>query len=128
MQGKGLGVQDRLFTHLECQQIEGVIGGQALGRCLIESDTPLMQGAKSKETTCDLFTRFWCAHRVTKHDCDPARQLIMYQSCSAGCQEMPVFRSQNKERQRVAAIESNQFRFRMTKLGMLVLWIGICYQ
>src|SRR5215831_12594239 len=41
---------------------------------------------------------------------------------------MPIFRSQTKERQRVATIEAQQFCFWLMNLGMLVLWISICYR
>src|SRR5260370_17736569 len=128
LQRKGLRMQQRFFTHLERPQMQGVIDGQALRGCLIESDTPTMQGTKIKETPCYLFTGLWCAHRVTKHDSDLAHQLIIHQSCSTRCQELPVFGSQPKECERVVTIEAQQFCFWIMNRGMLVLWIGICYR
>src|SRR6516162_222179 len=97
VQGKGLRMQDRFLTHLECSKIEGMIGGQMLRGSLIESDTPPMLGAKINKTTCYLLMCFWRANRVTKHDRDLAHQLVANQSCATMCQEMPVFRSQTKE-------------------------------
>jgi hypothetical protein len=41
---------------------------------------------------------------------------------------MPVFRSQAKERQRVAAIEAQQFCFWLMNPGRLVLWVSTCYR
>ena len=125
-QGKGLGMEYCFFAHLECPQLEGAIGSQVPRGCLIESDAPVMKGAKIKEATRYLLKSLWRAYRVTRHYCDITHQSIVHQSLSPRCQEMHILRSQAKERKSMTAIGADQFCIYMRGLGTWFLWRGVC--
>src|SRR5947199_832763 len=82
-----------------------------------------MPCAKSKEALRYLLTCLWRTYRVTKYNCDLARQPIVHQSCSARGQEMHILWSQAKECQRMTAIGADQFCLYRTSLDKLFLWM-----
>src|SRR5690348_12492719 len=95
--------------------------------CLIESHSPTMKCAKIEEATSYTLKRFWRTYRVTKYNCDIARQSIVHQSLSTRCQEMQILGSQTKERKSMTAIVADQLCLWITSLGQLFLWIQHSY-
>src|SRR2546421_8859013 len=118
-------MEERFFSHLEGMQVEGAEGDQVVWGGLIESHAPLLTGAKVQEALRYLLTRLWWAHRVPKHHSDIAHQSIVHQSCSIRGQEMPIHRSQTKERETIPPIVANQFCFWMPGLGQLFRWRAV---
>src|SRR5258708_32763700 len=124
-QGKGLGIEDRFFPHLEGMQFEGAIGRQVLRGGLIESQSPILKRAKIQEALCYLLTCLWRTNRVTKHHGDIAHQSIVHQSCSIRGQKMQILRGQTKERKTIPSIVADQFCFCIISLGQLFLCIDV---
>src|SRR5258708_11543883 len=118
-QGKGLGMEDRFFPHLEGMQIEGTVGRQVLRGGLIESHAPILKCAKIQEALCYLLTCLWRTNRVTKHHGDIAHQSIVNQSCSIRGQKMQILRGQTEERKTIPSLVADQFSFFIIDLGQL---------
>src|SRR5258708_19933542 len=120
-QGKGLGMEDRFFPHLEGMQIEGTVGRQVLRGGLIESHAPILKCAKIQEALCYLLTCLWRTNRVTKHHGDIAHQSIVNQSCSIRAQKIQILRGRTEERKPIPSIVADQLRVWIMGRGQLFL-------
>src|SRR6266516_51671 len=99
-------------------QAKSTIRRQVFSRGLIESDSPMIEGAVIEEALYDLLDCLWRTYRISQHHGNLVHQAIVHQTGSVRGQKMQILREQTKERNTIPPIAADQFCFWITVMGL----------